>query len=172
MAPLPRRGQQVRPSEREVVLVRSSSSMPWGLQLEYQLYRTPEDSREWGCFAVVECARGSPASLQLRIGDLLVGVDGRKVKSSSRDDFAELLSTLHSKGRAVFFNRRLKGRRRRSRGVRCEDLLRRRRRRRPPRPRGHRFRRHPRQVPQLRRRRSGPGPGPPAAKPPTKERRL
>ena len=93
--------------ELEVVLVRGHASEPWGLQLEYQLYRghpgatAPES--QWGCFAVVDTRPDSPAARDpaLRIGDTIVGVDGKRVSAAKRDDFAELLSILHSKGRAV-----------------------------------------------------------------------
>lgn len=93
--------------ELEVVLVRSHASEPWGLQLEYQLFRstTSKDPNEqaWGCFAVVDTRPDSPAARDpaLRVGDTIVGVDGKRVPAAQRDDFAELLSILHSKGRAV-----------------------------------------------------------------------
>lgn len=93
--------------ELEVVLVRAHASEPWGLQLEYQLYRGAArvENRvdQWGCFAVVDTRPESPAARDpaLKIGDMIVGVDGKRVSAAKRDDFAELLSILHSKGRAV-----------------------------------------------------------------------
>lgn len=97
--------------ELDVVLIRGHSTEPWGLQLEYQLYRgtsqsssSPSSSREhWGCFAVVDTRQDSPAARDpaLRVGDTIVAVDGVRVSAAKRDDFAELLSILHSKGRAV-----------------------------------------------------------------------
>lgn len=89
------------------MLVRSHASEPWGLQLEYQLYRgtsrSDNNKDQWGCFAVVDTRPDSPAARDpaLRIGDTIVGVDGKRVSAAKRDDFAELLSILHSKGRAV-----------------------------------------------------------------------
>lgn len=93
--------------ELEVVLVRSHASEPWGLQLEYQIFRSTltKDPNEqaWGCFAVVDTRPDSPAARDpaLRVGDTIVGVDGKRVPAAQRDDFAELLSILHGKGRAV-----------------------------------------------------------------------
>ena len=93
--------------EQEIVLVRSTSGMPWGLQLEYQLFRNAtskgDEKDQWGCFVLVETRPNSPAAMEpdLRVGDVIAAVDGRRVASETREDFAELLSLLHSKGRAV-----------------------------------------------------------------------
>ena len=92
--------------EFEVVLVRVSTSEPWGLQLEYQLFKSTEAgaaSPHWGCFVIADMRPGSPSAREqkLRVNDTIVGVDGCGVKANSREDFAELLSLLHSRGRAV-----------------------------------------------------------------------
>ena len=90
----------------EVVLLRSSTAEPWGLQLEYQLFKATEAgaaSPHWGCFVVADMRPGSPAARErkLRVNDTIVGVDGDPVAAASREDFAELLSLLHSRRRAV-----------------------------------------------------------------------
>ena len=90
----------------EVVLLRSSTAEPWGLQLEYQLFKATEAgaaSPHWGCFVVADMRPGSPAARErkLRVNDTIVGVDGDPVAAGSREDFAELLSLLHGRGRAV-----------------------------------------------------------------------
>ena len=91
--------------EFEVVLLRQHCSEPWGLQLEYQLFKSAEGGSvpHWGCFVVADVRPGSPAAREerLRVNDTIVGVDGAAVAAASREDFAELLSLLHGRGRAV-----------------------------------------------------------------------
>ena len=93
--------------EFEVVLMRYHCSEPWGLQLEYQLFKSSSSDGggvpHWGCFVIADMRPGSPAAREdkLKVNDTIVGVDGRPVAAASREDFAELLSLLHSRGRAV-----------------------------------------------------------------------